>query len=247
MVKVIEAYGLGKSYGGKIVLKEVDLSVGQGEIFGVLGANGAGKSTLVECLVGTRVPDEGTAMILGQNVRTNRQRLFERVGVQFQDNHCQEHITVAELCREMAALYRKPADWLALLQRFGLSGQVKQTVSQLSGGQRQRLFIVLALLPQPEVLFLDELTTGLDTQARQSVWRQLADLKTQGVSIFLTSHYMDEVEKLCDRIAILRQGQLVFCGTVAEAIAASPYQTLEDAYLWYSGEEGQDERFSDVV
>lgn len=116
-------------------------------------------------------------------------------------------------------------------------------VSQLSGGQRQRLFTVLALLPQPEVVFLDELTAGLDTLARQTVWKRLAALKEQGVSIFLTSHYMEEVERLCDRIAILRAGQLVFCGTPQEAIANSPCDALEEAYLWHAGEEAADERF----
>ena len=241
MEYVIEASGLCKSYDGRVVLREVSLSVRRGEIFGLLGANGAGKSTLVECLVGTRQPEQGTAVVLGQAVRSARRQLFQRVGVQFQENGYAELITVAELCREMASLYQAPADWRLLLEHFGLGKACGQMVSQLSGGQRQRLFTVLALLPQPEVVFLDELTAGLDTLARQAVWKRLGALKEQGVSIFLTSHYMEEVERLCDRIAILRAGQLVFCGTPQEAIAKSPCDSLEEAYLWYAGEEAADE------
>lgn len=243
MEYVIEASGLGKSYAGRAVLRDVSLSVRRGEIFGLLGANGAGKSTLVECLVGTRQPEQGTSAILGQDVRRNRRQLFERVGVQFQDNGYSEQITVAELCQEMASLYQAPIKWQELLKQFGLGEAGGQMVSQLSGGQRQRLFTVLALLPEPEVVFLDELTAGLDTLARQTVWKRLAALKEQGVSIFLTSHYMEEVERLCDRIAILRAGQLVFCGTPQKAVADSPCDSLEEAYLWYAGEEAADERF----
>ncbi len=243
MEYVIEVSGLGKSYAGRAVLQDVSLSVRRGEIFGLLGANGAGKSTLVECLVGTRQPEQGTSLILGQVVQRKRRQLFQRVGVQFQENGYAEQITVAELCQEMASLYQAPAEWREFLKQFRLGEAGGQMVSQLSGGQRQRLFTVLALLPQPEVVFLDELTAGLDMLARQTVWKRLAALKEQGVSIFLTSHYMEEVERLCDRIAILRAGQLVFCGTPQEAIANSPCDALEEAYLWYAGEAAADERF----
>ena len=163
------------------------------------------------------------------------------MGVQFQEANYQDKITLWELCQVTAALYRKPADPAALLDKFGLSGKKRCPVKELSGGQRQRLFIVLALIPNPEVVFLDELTTGLDAKARREVWNILSDLKKQGVTIFLTSHFMDEVEKLCDQICILKKGRAVFHGTVSEAIKNSPCNQLEDAYLWYTEEESEHE------
>ncbi len=139
--------------------------------------------------------------------------------------------------RAPPCLYRAPADYHSLLERFGLADKAKQPVGEISGGQRQRLFVVLALLPNPEVVFLDELTTGLDTRARREVWSALTELKAQGLTVFLSSHYMDEVEALCDRIMILKHGSVVFSGTVAEAVETSPYDRLDDAYLWYSDDE----------
>jgi ABC-2 type transport system ATP-binding protein len=171
--------------------------------------------------------------------RADRKSLFQRVGVQFQEARHADNITVAELCQETACLYSSPADYSVLLERFGLSDKAKQPVSEISGGQRQRLFVILALLPDPDVVFLDELTTGLDIRARREVWSCLTELKNQGLTVFLSSHHMDEVEALCDRIMILRQGRTVFAGTVAEAIESSGHQRLDDAYLWYSDEEGE--------
>ena len=190
-------------------------------VFGLLGANGAGKSTALECILGIKQPDSGEISILGLNPFTQRKQIFEKTGVQFQEAHYQDKITVEELCETTASLYRNPA------------------VSELSGGQRQRLFIVLALIPDPEVVFLDELTTGLDVKARRVVWKILEELKNKGLTIFLTSHFMDEVEVLCDQICILKKGKAVFYGTVSEAIRQSPYEKLEDAYLWFAGEEGE--------
>ena len=163
----------------------------------------------------------------------------DRVGVQFQESSYQEQITVAELCRVTASLYKEAADPFALLARFGIADKKKSPVKDLSGGQKQRLFIVLALIPDPEVVFLDELTTGLDAKARREVWKILSDLKEKGLTIFLTSHFMDEVEALCDGICILKRGKIVFYGTVSEAIEKSPYEKFEDAYLWYTDEEEQ--------
>ncbi|WNX85290.1 ABC transporter ATP-binding protein [Agathobaculum sp. NTUH-O15-33] len=247
MEYAICARQLSKSYGGVHAVRALDLSVPRGAIFGLLGANGAGKTTAMECMLGTRRPDGGTVRILGQEPRTNRKQLFQRVGVQFQEGNYQERITVRELCEVTASLYRAPADYRALLARFGIAEKSGSFVQALSGGQRQRLFIVLALLPDPEVVFLDELTTGLDPHARREVWKALAALKEQGLTILLTSHFMDEVQALCDSICILKQGQSIFCGTVAEAIAASPYERFEDAYLWYTEEEQPDENVSHDV
>ena len=241
MQEVIKVEQLTKSYGALTAVDHLSLSVDRGTVFGLLGANGAGKSTAIECILGTRKADSGSVSILGLSPEADRRKLFERVGVQFQEANYQDKITLWELCQVTAALYRKPADPAALLDKFGLSGKKRCPVTELSGGQRQRLFIVLALIPNPEVVFLDELTTGLDDKARREVWNILSDLKKQGVTIFLTSHFMDEVEKLCDRICILKKGRAVFHGTVSEAIKNSPCNQLEDAYLWYTEEESEHE------
>ena len=154
--------------------------------------------------------------------------------MQFQEANYQEKITVNELCEVTASLYQSAASYRDLLKRFGIAEKGKNMVKELSGGQRQRLFIVLALIPNPEVVFLDELTTGLDPHARREVWSLLSELNSQGLTVLLTSHFMDEVEALCSRICILNRGKSVFLGTVEEAVAASPYDKFEDAYLWYT-------------
>lgn len=237
METAIKIQQLCKFYNGIPAVNNLNISVGRGEIFGLLGANGAGKSTSIECILGTKKADSGQVSILGMNPNTERKKLFEKVSVQFQEAHYQDKITVAELCEETQSLYKSSLDYRELLKRFELSERGKSPVAELSGGQKQRLFIVLALIPNPEVVFLDELTTGLDTKARRDVWKWLSDLKKSGVTIFLTSHFMDEAEALCDRIGILKKGEMIFCGTVREAIAASPYDKLEDAYLWFADEE----------
>ena len=169
--------------------------------------------------------------------KSDRKQLFERVGVQFQQASHQDKITVGEICEVTLSLYQHPRDWQELLDSFGLGDMRKRLVSELSGGERQKLFVLLALIPNPELVFLDELTTGLDAKARRDVWRYLEKLKGDGLTILLTSHYMDEVKVLCDRICILKKGRVVVMDTVAAAVANSPYDNLEDAYLWYSGEE----------
>jgi ABC-2 type transport system ATP-binding protein len=237
MDSVIKIKDLTKSYSGITAVKNVDISVEKGEIFGLLGANGAGKSTTIECALGTKKQDKGKISILGMNPHFDRKKLFEKVGVQFQESSYQEKITVSELCEVTQSLYKKPKNYKALLKQFGLSEKLKKMINELSGGQKQRLFIVLALIPNPEVVFLDELTTGLDTKARRDVWKHLLELKNNGMTIFLTSHFIDEVEKLCDRIGILKKGEMVFYGTIEEAINSSPHENLEDAYLWYAEEE----------
>ena len=236
MEEIISVKQLSKSYGRLNAVQGLDLSVTQGSVFGLLGANGAGKSTTIECMLGTRKPDAGTVSILGMDPLLQRKQLFENVGVQFQEANYQDKVTVSELCEVTQSLYKNAADYGELLKQFGIFDKAKSMVKELSGGQRQKLFIVLALIPQPKVVFLDELTTGLDAKARREVWKILSDLKEKGLTIFLTSHFMDEVEALCDTICILKRGKAVFYGTVEEAIAGSPYDKFEDAYLWYSDE-----------
>jgi len=237
MKEVIKVGQLTKSYGHFIAVDNVSLSVSRGMVFGLLGANGAGKSTTIECILGTKNPDSGQVSILELNPKADRKSLFEKVGVQFQEMNYQEQIKVSELCEVTASLYQNPLNYIELLMEFGIGDKHKSLVKDLSGGQRQRLFIVLALIPNPEVVFLDELTTGLDAKARRDVWKTLMGLKEKGLTILLTSHFMDEVEALCDRICILKKGRIVFEGTVLEAVNSSPCHKFEDAYLWYTDEE----------
>jgi ABC-2 type transport system ATP-binding protein len=240
MDSMIQVDGLYKSYHGVNAVENLSISIHSGEVFGLLGANGAGKTTSIECILGVRKPDQGAISVMGMNPSSDRKKLFEKVGVQFQESSFQEQIKVVELCEETQALYKNPGDYQALLKQFGLAEMKKAAVAELSGGQKQRLFVVLALLPNPEVVFLDELTTGLDSRARRTVWNGLSDLKQKGMTILMTSHYMDEVETLCDRICILKKGKKVFMGTVQEAVKASPFQRFEDAYLWLTDEEGSE-------
>ena len=237
MSEAISVKGLTKSYHGKTVLNHLDLSVRTGTVFGLLGANGAGKSTAIECMLGSRNADSGEVFLLGRDPKQNRREVFQRIGVQFQEGNCQQEIKAYELCEETACLYRSPADWKALCGKFGIGDKLNSTVKSLSGGERQRLFIVLALIPNPELVFLDELTTGLDAKARRGVWRILEELKAQGLTIFLTSHFMDEVEALCDEICILKEGNAVFRGTVKEAKERCGCERFEDAYLILSEED----------
>lgn len=167
MSEAVFVEGLTKTYAGKTVVNHLNLSVKSGTVFGLLGANGAGKSTTIECMLGTKQADSGTVRLLGQDPKKKRRALFQRIGVQFQEGDYQQEIKVSELCEETASLYRNPADWHALCEQFGIGDKAKVAVKSLSGGERQRLFIVLALIPQPELVFLDELTTGLDAKARR--------------------------------------------------------------------------------
>lgn len=241
MQTAIEVEQLSKSYGKLLAIDNISLSVESGTVYGLLGANGAGKSTTIECILGTRTADSGTITVLGCNPQKNRRSLFQNVGVQFQEGDYQPEIKVSELCEETACLYKNPADWKELCTQFGIGDKIGRAVKNLSGGERQRLFIVLALIPNPQLVFLDELTTGLDAKARRGVWKILSDLKSKGLTIFLTSHFMDEVETLCDEICILKQGKAVFYGTVEQAKETSGCTKFEDAYLALSGEEVEEE------
>lgn len=184
MTKTIDVSGLSKSYAGNKIIDRLSLTVASGEIYGLLGANGAGKSTTIECLLGTKQADAGTIRILGLDPYKDRQQLFEQVGVQFQEAHYPQQIKVKELCEETACLYQDAANYQTLLRQFALIEKANALVSDLSGGQRQKLFILLALLAKPKVLFLDELTTGLDPKARRDIWQSIRELKRHGLTIF---------------------------------------------------------------
>ena len=233
----IEAKDLTKSFKGRTVVDGLTFRVKNGEVFGLLGHNGAGKSTTIDLLLGLKKPDRGTGMIFGMDPVGNRKNIFSRVGVQLQSSSYQNSIRVDELCRQMSALYEEPEDYHTLLSSCSLEKLEKAQVNKLSGGEKQRLSVALALINRPEIVFLDELTTGLDTAARREVWRHLKELKQKGTTIFLTTHYMEEAESLCDRIFLIKDGKKVTEGTVREVIENSPYDTLEEVYLWYMGEE----------
>lgn len=237
MSTCITVDGLTKSYVGRTVVDQLSFTVQKGEVFGLLGHNGAGKSTTIELVLGLKKPEQGKATILGMEPEANRKKLFERVGVQFQSSNYQCNIRVDEACQERALLYAHPADYRELLRQFGIGHLEKSPVNKLSGGEKQKLSVVLALVGKPEIVFLDELTTGLDVAARHEVWRTLKGLKEKGLTIFLTTHYMEEAENLCDHLCLIKNGRKVAEGTVQEIVAKSPYDNLENAYLWYMDEE----------
>ena len=233
----VSVRNLTKSFSGRRVVEALSFDVQKGEVFALLGHNGAGKSTTIDLILGLKTPDGGSAKIQGMDAAKHRKQVFERVGVQLQNTQYQPNITVEEASIEYASLYAAPADYPALLEQFGLAPLRKSFVSKLSGGERQKLSVVLALIGDPEIVFLDELTTGLDVVARREVWRSLKQLKDQGLTIFLTTHYMEEAEALCDRVCIIKSGKKVAEGTIGEVIAASGQKNLEDAYLLFMGEE----------
>ena len=233
----VSVKNLTKSFSGRRVVDDLFFDVQKGEVFALLGHNGAGKSTTIDLILGLKAPDGDAAKILRMDASKNRKQVFDRVGVQLQHTQYQNSITVEEACIEYASLYAVPADYPQLLEQFGLGTLRKNFVSKLSGGERQKLSVVLALIGNPEIVFLDELTTGLDVVARREVWRTLKQLKEQGLTIFLTTHYMEEAEVLCDRVCIIKSGEKVAEGTVGEVIAASGRKDLEEAYLFFIGEE----------
>jgi ABC-2 type transport system ATP-binding protein len=215
MTAVIEATGLTKRYGGQAVVDGISFHVEKGEIFGILGPNGAGKTTAIECLEGLRKRDGGDVRILGLDPKSDGHRLHQRIGVQLQETQLQDKLKVREALELYASFYPDPADWRELLDRWGLAGQSGTSFGKLSGGQKQRLFIALALVGNPEMVFLDELTAGLDPGARRATWDLISQVRASGVTVVLVSHFMDEVEELCDRVAILERGRIAALDTPA--------------------------------
>jgi ABC-2 type transport system ATP-binding protein len=218
---VLEVQGLAKRYGNLLAVDGINLSVRAGEILGMVGPNGAGKTTTIECCNGLRTPDAGTVRVLGLDPSRNRQELYRSVGVQLQETSYPDKIKVREIGRMIGSLYGKPLDFGAQLERLALAAKEGSYVSELSGGQRQKLSIALALIPNPRLLFLDELTTGLDPHARRDMWETVRRLREEGKTIFMTTHYMEEAEYLCDRVAIVNHGKIVAMDTIPALIAAS--------------------------
>ena len=215
---VISVSHLEKSYGSTVAVDDVSLEVHRGEIFGLIGPNGAGKTTTMECVEGLRKADRGTISILGLDPRRDASALQNRIGVQHQEAQLQKRIKVWEAVDLWSALYARVIDTEALLDRLGLESKRNAWFMTLSGGQKQRLFIALAMIPDPEVIFLDEVTTGLDPQARRAIWGLIKGIRERGKTVFLTTHLMEEAESLCDRVAIIDHGRLVEVGKPADLV-----------------------------
>src|ERR1700741_2787569 len=210
MRPVIQVSGVRKSYGTTVAVHDVSFDVNQGEIFGLIGPNGAGKTTTMECIEGLRTPDRGVISVLGLNPFRDVYKLQDRIGVQLQQAQLQKRIKVWEAVDLWASLYqKKKMDGERLLEQLCLIDKRNAWFMTLSGGQKQRLFIALALINDPEVVFLDELTTGLDPQARRAIWELVRGIRDRGKTVFLTTHLMEEAERLCDRVAIIEHGRII--------------------------------------
>lgn len=211
--KAIVVDGLRKHYGDVTAIDRVSFQVERGEIFGMVGPNGSGKTTTIECIEGLRVPDEGRVSVLGMDPWQDVYELRERTGIQLQSANLPRRMQVEEAMQVFSSFYQNNRDWRPLLEGLGLGDKRRAYFSQLSGGQQQRLFVALALINQPEIVFLDELTTGLDPRARHGIWDLVREIREAGTTVFLTTHFMDEAERLCDRVAILDYGRIIAMDT----------------------------------
>ena len=218
-VPVIRVSGIRKTYGSTVAVDDVSFEVHEGEIFGLIGPNGAGKTTTMECAEGLRTPDRGRITVLALDPSRDARELQDRVGVQLQEAQLQKRIKVWEAIDLWASLYARPLDGEHLLDQLGLRDKRNAWFMTLSGGQKQRLFIALALINDPEVVFLDELTTGLDPQARRAIWDLVRGIRERGKTVFLTTHLMEEAERLCDRVAIIDHGRIVDVDSPARLVA----------------------------
>lgn len=215
---VITVENLRKTYESITAVDGISFEVYRGEIFGMVGPNGAGKTTTIECIEGLRAADGGTLRVLGQDPVHNGRAVRQRIGIQLQESNLQPRIRVWEAMALFASFYQQSVDWNALLEQMDLQAHRHVFYEKLSGGQKQRLFIALALINDPDIVFLDELTTGLDPQARLNMWEMVEDIRDRGKTVFLTTHYMEEAERLCDRVAILDQGHIVALDSPANLV-----------------------------
>jgi len=241
---VIHVSHFRKTYGSTIAADDVSFEVDEGEIFGLIGPNGAGKTTTMECVEGLRVPDRGTISVLGLDPFRDVYQLQARIGVQLQQAQLQKRIKVWEAVHLWTSLYRKPAaDGDRLLDQLGLAEKRNAWFMDLSGGQKQRLFIVLALVNDPDLVFLDELTTGLDPQARRAIWELVRGIRDRGKTVFLTTHLMEEAERLCDRVAIIEHGRIIDIDTPERLVARHcPERTV----LLTTEDPAADRRFREI-
>lgn len=195
-------------------VKNISFEVKEGQILAIIGPNGSGKTSTIECIEGLRKPASGTIKVLGMDPQKHRKEIYKEVGIQLQEAQYQSKIKVHELCDQFSSFYDSPADYKSLLKQFGLEEKSQKYVSTLSGGEKQKLSILLALIPKPRILFLDELTTGLDPEARHDLWNYMKEINAQGITILMISHFMDEVEYLADEVLLLKDGDILETGTV---------------------------------
>jgi len=210
---IIQVGHLRKAYGPVVAVNDVSFQVHEGEIFGMVGPNGAGKTTTVECIEGLRQPDSGRIQVLALDPQRDAYALRPRIGVQLQQSVLQDRLKVWEALKLFASFYPRVVDWRPLLEQLGLADKRDAPFAKLSGGQKQRLFIALSLINDPELVFLDELTTGLDPQARRAMWDLVRDIRQRGKTVFLITHFMEEAERLCDRVAIMDHGEIIALDT----------------------------------
>ncbi|MGY0491669.1 ABC transporter ATP-binding protein [Streptomyces sp. WG-D5] len=223
---LIEVTGLRKTYAGRAVVDGVSFSVGEGEIFGILGPNGAGKTTTVECVEGLRAADEGRVRVAGFDPVRDHARVTGILGAQLQESEIQPKLTVREALELYSAFYPDPLDWRPLAERLRLTDKLGTRFAKLSGGQKQRLFIALALVGNPRVVVLDELTTGLDPRSRRDTWELIEEVRAGGVTVLLVTHFMEEAQRLCDRIAVIDQGRVAALDTPAGLISRAAGSTV---------------------
>src|SRR3954464_13125315 len=240
MPAVIEVQNLHKTYGDTVAVDDVSFTVREGEIFGILGPNGAGKTTTVECVEGLRVPDGGRVRVTGLDPVADHEEVARVLGAQLQQSELQAKLTVREALELYASFYPRPADWRLLVERLGLTAKLTTRFAQLSGGQKQRLFIALALIGNPRIVVLDELTTGQDPRARRDTWQLIEDVRAGGVTVLLVTHFMEEAQRLCDRIAVIDKGRVAALDTPdglirrsagATVISFTPSAPLDDREL----------------
>jgi len=225
MTQVIEVRNLYKAYDGVTVVDDVSFNVDEGEIFGIIGPNGAGKTTTIESVIGLRKPDGGSVSVLGLDPQTEARKLGNRIGTQLQEAALPERMKVWEALDLYASFYEKTVPWEPLVEQWGLAEKRNTQFGGLSGGQKQRLFILLALLNDPQIVFLDELTTGLDPQARRATWDLIRAIREQGKTVVLITHFMDEVEALADRVAVIDHGRVIAVDTPDDLIASLNRET----------------------
>jgi ABC-2 type transport system ATP-binding protein len=219
---VVSVRDLKKRYGSVIAAEGITFDVKRGEVFGILGPNGAGKTTVLECIIGLRRPDGGTIRVCGFDAITESQRVKSRIGCQLQATALQDKITPRQALDLFGAFYPRHAETGELLDRFDLTGKADARFETLSGGQRQRLALALAFVNQPEILFLDEPAAGVDAEARRELHDLIRCFRRQGLTVILTTHYIEEAEMLCDRLAIIDRGRLIACASPAELISRAP-------------------------
>ncbi|WP_160837851.1 ABC transporter ATP-binding protein [Halobacillus litoralis] len=234
---VIDADGLTKRYGDFLAVDDLDLKVYEGEVFGIIGPNGAGKTTSIEMITAFRKPDKGRVKVLGLDAQKDFYQLRERIGVQLQHSSLYEKLKVKEVLTLFASYYKRNRSIEELISMLQLEKYLNKSIKHLSGGWKQRVSFALALINDPDIVFLDEPTTGLDPEIRRDIWHIVQKIKAEGKTIILTTHYMEEAQFLCDRIGVFNKGKMVACGSKKELVKHLPGQegNLEDVYMNLTG------------